>query len=97
MVVALSGLARSEAEALAHGLALKVHTIEHAVTCDGKECVMQLSCSMGLVFLESGVQGASVDKVLELADEQMYEAKRGGKGKVCTLAIEAGDKLETKN
>ena len=90
MVVALSGLGRDQAEELANGLARKVQTIQQVVICDGKECAAQLSCSMGLVFLESGVQGGGVDKVLELADEQMYEAKRGGKGKVCSRTIEVG-------
>lgn len=90
MVVALSGLGRDQAEELANGLARKVQTIQQVVICDGKECAAQLSCSMGLVFIESGVQVGSVDEVLELADEQMYEAKRSGKGKVCSRAIGAG-------
>jgi len=65
----------------AEQVALRVHTTLHAALRERK---WQTSFSFGIVVV-SGV--TTVDEAIRLADETMYEAKRGGKGRFTVRTV----------
>lgn len=91
-VVALLGRKHHEILALTKNLVQSVHTMtlplrEKEVTND-----IVLSCSVGLVYCEAGSHPGNVERIQELADQNMYEAKRNGKNRFCYHVLTAPNK-----
>ncbi|MBN1437045.1 MAG: GGDEF domain-containing protein [Sedimentisphaerales bacterium] len=88
MVVALANINYKQAIHIAEVFQKKTKLIKQKVNCDqDKPLVVNLSCSVGMIHCSPGSQPESIDTILELADQQMYIAKRNGKGRLSHQAI----------
>jgi len=79
IVAVLFGRQLKQAITLATGLLRKIRQIEIPHMNPNKTKDMQPSCSIGILFCESGSRPGGAARVLELADNQMYQAKNSGK------------------
>jgi two-component system, cell cycle response regulator len=78
-VVALMGMQAKQAIQLSVGLNRKIRDLEIPKKFGRQAGEGKFSCSIGLLHCEQGSQVGGGHRVLELADHQMYEAKRQGK------------------
>jgi len=82
-VVALTRLDLSRSVHTAHTMAQKIRQIEMPVRPkDAGHPNMKFSCSIGLLYCESGSRPGNSARVLELTDNQMYDVKKSGKNGV---------------
>ena len=88
-VVALLGLDIQQAIQQTRKLADRIHQIKIPVRSNDPSEQADFSCSIGLLFCESGARLGNSDRVLELADNQMYEVKNSGKDGVHYQIISA--------
>lgn len=77
-VLALFG--RTEEEGRRYAEELRETIATHPAEVDGE--MIRVTSSFG-VAISSGLQGESLQKLLHFADEALYEAKRGGRNRVC--------------
>jgi diguanylate cyclase (GGDEF)-like protein len=81
-VIALLGQEFRTCLQTASGLLRKVQELKIPVRSKQEARTIHISCSIGLLFCESGSKPGNSIRVLELADNQMREAKRHGKNNV---------------
>ena len=105
LVVALLGLNLKQAVTLATELSRRIRQVRIPDCVDVHESrivqakgdnnrtdhfdEMAFSCSIGMLFCESGSQPGSALAALDLADSQMYQVKKGGKGSFCYQVLPA--------
>ena len=78
-VVALMGLQLKPAVKLTNVLLDKIRKVRIAVRGENKTTNISISCSVGMLFCAEGAKPGNSTRVLELADEQMYQVKKHGK------------------
>ncbi|MBN1844814.1 MAG: GGDEF domain-containing protein [Sedimentisphaerales bacterium] len=78
-IVALMGLQAKQAVSLTQALIEKIRGVHISVRSDDQTQSVGISCSVGMLFCESGSKPGNSSRVLELADDQMYAVKRAGK------------------
>jgi len=73
----------------AGNLLRKIQELKIPVRSKNEQEKIRISCSIGLLFCESGSQPGNSIRVLELADNQMREAKRQGKNNIRFQVIDS--------
>lgn len=91
MIVALQGPNLKQAITLCKVLLGRIRAAEIKTDYQGTQHTLGLSCSIGLSFFEAGSQPGHFSHILELADNQMYQAKQGGKNEFCYGIISANN------
>jgi len=89
MVVALMGLDAKQAVSLAQALRLKAATIQLEVAHEGRQVIIAMSCSIGLLFCPPASEPGSFEHIIDLADQQMYQAKKADADNVCCQILPA--------
>jgi len=89
-MVVLRGLQFSQALTLSRHLLKRIReTVIPVRMADNKED-LHISCSVGMLFCESGAKVGNAARVLELVDHQMYQAKKKGKDNLCYDVLSVG-------
>jgi len=78
-VVALMELQLKSAVKLTNLLLDEIRKIRIAVRKENEKGNISISCSLGMLFCAEGAKPGNSTRVLELADEQMYQVKKHGK------------------
>ena len=73
------GLKLKLAVKLARVLLDRIRKVRIAVRSENETSDINISCSVGMLFCAEGAKPGNSNRVLELADEQMYQVKKHGK------------------
>jgi diguanylate cyclase (GGDEF)-like protein len=82
-VVALRGLQFKQALMLSQLLLKRIRELTIPVRTTDSVQNLSIRCSVGMLFCEAGAKVGNAQRVLELVDHQMYQAKRKGKNGLC--------------
>ena len=92
-VAAIMGLKIKQAVKVAKGLTEKIRQLKLMVrSADGRHEI-SFTCSVGMLFCESGAQIGNNAQILELADHQMYSVKNDGKDNMHYNVLGADENL----
>ncbi|MCP4711358.1 MAG: diguanylate cyclase, partial [Planctomycetes bacterium] len=94
-VSAMMGLDLKQAIKISKGLTEKIRQLKLMVrSADGRQEIT-FSCSVGMLFCESGAKIGNSSQILELADHQMYSVKNEGKNDMHYNVLGADEELNT--
>jgi len=86
-VIALMGMQLKPAVQLTRALLDRIRQIQIQVRGEEKMDSINVSCSVGMLFCAEGSKPGNSTRVIELADELMYQVKKRGKNDMCYLII----------
>ena len=92
-VAAMMGLDLKQAVKVANGLTAKIRQMKLMVRSADGRCEISFSCSVGMLFCQTGAKIGNSAQILELADHQMYSVKNDGKDNMHYNVLAADEEL----
>lgn len=79
IVIAIRGLKLNQADQLTKSVLERIRQLDMPELAKPNNSHHALTCSIGMLFCGKGANVGSSAQILELADNQLYEAKNSGK------------------